>query len=162
MNNKMQKVTALIFGIIGSQVVCKAAGTASGNENNLNTIVVIVAVCSLVISLISLAFTLYLKRKNTIDLVNTTEDYHLSLDSLKTTLGKDIKNVRKEINRNYRRDNQKQVQNHVEKTKISGEDDENQEIKPAPNRKLPHKKHYSRGRSFVKPKTNKEGENTIE
>jgi hypothetical protein len=162
MNNKIQKVTALALGIVGSQVMCKAAGTTSGSENNLNSLALVIAVGSLAISSIALAFSFYIKKRNTVDLVNTTEDILLSMDSLKTTLGKDIKNIRKEINRNNRRENPKTFHSHGEKAIISGQDGENPVIKPAPNRKVPHKKHYSRGRSFVKPKTNEEGENSIE
>jgi hypothetical protein len=162
MKNITKKVTALLLVIVGPKFICQAAGAGSGNSNQLNSMVLLIAVISLIISLFTLAFLFYVKKKNTVDLVNTTEDIQLAIDSLKTTIGKDIRNIRKDANRNNRRDNPRQAQHQDETTPSNEQEDQKQFIKPAPNRKVPHKKHYSHSQNFNRPKPSEGGEKPIE
>ena len=157
MKNITKKITALVLAVIGSQMFCQAAGGASVDANSLNSLVLTIAIISLIISLLTLAFAFYIKKKNTVDLVNTTEDIQLAIDSLKTTIGKEIRNIRKDANRNNRRDNPRQAQQRSDTAPSNEHDDQKQFIKPAPNRKVPHKKHYSRGRNYNRPSPSEGG-----
>lgn len=146
MKKNISKTILFLTMVAGIQQYSFAAEmqTASTNSNNMLTFVI--AIAALIISLFSLVMVFLIKRQNQVDLVNAAEDMHLTVDSLKTTLSKDIKNVRKEINRNFRRDNQhnRNPQNTMEKEADANET--TTESRPAQQRRMPHKKHYSRGR----------------
>ena len=69
------------------------------NAANCNSATLYLAVAALVISISALLLAIRNYRISKKNMINSTEDFQLMLDSTKSTIDKDIKNLRREVQR---------------------------------------------------------------
>lgn len=135
MKNSIKTLVVLAVLAFGSTSTCFAQGGFSVDNKDLtfymSALALFFAVVALIISIVS-------SRKARLKMVNTAEDFRLMLESTKNTIDKNVKNLRREMQRNLQNVQKIDNGNGTEKT---------ERPKPAPRHRRPYRRPQAKDQS---------------
>lgn len=126
---KSIKVLAVLaFLTVGTISNCFAQGCFASESKNLTFYM---SALALFFAFVALIISIIASRRSRLKMVNTAEDFRLMLESTKNTIDKNVKNLRREMQRNFQNVPKNDSANGAEKT---------ERPKPAPRHRRPYRR----------------------
>lgn len=124
----IKALAVLAFLTVGATSNCFAQGCSAVESKNLTFYM---SALALFFALVALIVSIIANRRSRVKMLNTAEDFRLMLESTKNTIDKNVKNLRREMQRNFQNVPKNDSANGAEKT---------ERPKPAPRHRRPYRR----------------------